>query len=214
MYLIVQRLRVWKEDGRWVTLPMEDFRMVEASEQSLGWGCAELPGTVYTATVGKLRIDVSVQTVYTVDGMERVEQEMLFWGSSTSYDTKPQPNAVFTSVAMVQSKRLAHLGSQAEQDEIGGLGLSVAPVWPGEEAPKELASAAGLGSGGGDDMGNSWASQRTEPGWGPSIELGGGGGESFDPQETPVFPEYFVADLYVDGLFIARTALYPQEGGQ
>jgi hypothetical protein len=52
-----------------------------------------------------------------------------------------------------------------------------------------------------------------DPGWGPSLALGGGGAGTFDPQEEPVFPEYFVADLYVSGSFAGRTELYPQEGG-
>lgn len=209
MYLLVQALRVEKEEGRWVAIPLEGFRMVEAVEQSLAWGCMELPGNVYTDTVGKLRVDVKVQTVYTVDNLEETD---LIWGRSASYDMDPKPHARFGRAAKTLSKQVTHSGTQPERDEISGLGVSVAPVYRGEDPPKELAPAGGYGSGGGDNLGNSWAAQKTEPGWGPSMELGGGGGGTFDPEKKPELPAYFVADLYVDGLFYARTELYPQEG--
>lgn len=63
IFLAVQNLRVEREDGRWVAVPLEEFRSIEATDQSLEWGCTELPGVRYTGVVDEFQLEVIVQTV-------------------------------------------------------------------------------------------------------------------------------------------------------
>lgn len=212
IYLAVQNLRVEKENGRWVAIPLEDFRNIEALDQSLGWGCMELPGVLYTCIVGDFRVEVNVQTVYTVDSTVENNNDINFmFVNSYFYDTTPKPNAKFTRAARTQSNGVMHLGSQEDRDLIEGLGISLAPVYKGEKRPTELPSPGNYGSGGGSNTGESWSSIKTSPGWGPYTELAGGGGGTFDPERNAVLPEFYVADFYVDGKLVDQIDLYPQK---
>ena len=137
MYLAVQNLRVEKENGRWVAIPLEDFRNVEATEQSLEWGCVELPGIVYSGVALDIRADVKVQTIYTVENaVQQDNSNYLFGNSSVYFDTTPKPNAAFNKAVRTQSESLTYLGTAEERDKIEGLGLSVAPVYSGEASRK------------------------------------------------------------------------------
>lgn len=211
IYLAVQNLRVEKENGRWVVIPLEDFRNIEASEQSLAWGCFELSGIVYSGTYNDIRIDVKIQNVYTVENTVQTQSSNFLLGNSTSYDTTPKPNAKFTFAASTNSSGLTHNGSAEDRDKIEQIGLSVASVYPGENRPDSLPIATGYNSGGSSNTGEHWSTQKTEPGWGPTIEFGGGGG-SIDPEHYDVvFPEYYVADLYINNELAAQLDLHLQE---
>lgn len=212
MYLAVQNLRVEKENDRWVVIPLEEFRNIEAIEQSLDWGCQELPGIVYSGFAADFRVDVKVQTIYTVESLVQQDNSNFLFENSTSYfDTTPIPNTEFTKAVRTQRESLTHLGTSEERDKIEGLGLSVAPVYPSEKRPENLTVATGYNSGGSSNTGESWGSQRTEAGWGPEIKFGGGGG-TIDPERDAVLPEYFVADLYVNDELVRQLDLQIQEG--
>lgn len=211
MYLAVQNLRVEKENGRWVVVALEDFRNVEAAQQSLEWGCFELPGMMYSGTHSDFRIDAKVQTVYTVENTVQNENSNFLFGNSTSYfDTVPKPNADFTRGARTQNEILTHLGTAEDREKIKRLGFSIASVYAGESRPTNLKvpirEESGVSSNGG-----SWINQRTEPGWGPAIKYGGGGG-TFDPNRDVALPEYYAADLYVNNELAAQLDLLLQEG--
>ncbi|MCI5648476.1 MAG: M56 family metallopeptidase [Fusicatenibacter sp.] len=213
MYLAVQNLRVEKENGRWIAIPLDDFQNVEAAEQSLDWGCLELPGMIYSGIASNICVDVKVQTVYSVESTVQTENSDFLFGNSISYfDTIPKPNAEFTRAARIWSESLTHLGTKEERDRIEGLGLSIAPKYSGEKRPENLADVTGYNSGGASSSGESWGGQRTEPGWGPTIELHSGGGGTFDPKQDAVLPEYYVADLYVNDELVAQLDLHRQEG--
>lgn len=213
MYLAVQNLRAEKENGHWVVVPLEKFRNVEATEQSLDWGCLELPGIVYSGVHSDFRIDAKVQTVYKVESTVQNDNSNFLFGNSTSYfDTTPKPNAEFIWAARTQSETLTHLGTAEDRGKIEGLGLSVAPVYSGEKRPDNLTAVTGYSSGGGSSNGESWGSQRTEPGWGPAIVLNRGGGGTFNPQRDAVLPEYYAADLYINNKLAAQLDLHLQEG--
>ncbi len=212
MYLAVQDLRVEKENGRWVAIPQEAFRYVEAVRQSLSWGCVELPGVVYSGTAAELRADIKAQTVYTVDSSVQQNSSPLFGYTTSYFDTTPKPNARFTDAAMVQTGTLTHLGTAQDRDQIGSLGLSVAPVYAGETRPDHLKMPSGS-SGGSSSSGERWSSLQMNPGWGPAVELFGGGG-TFDPEEDAELPEYYAADLYINGVLAAQLELRLQEVGE
>lgn len=211
MYLAVQNLRAEKENGRWVVITLGDFRNVEAIEQSLDWGCIDLPGIVYSGTHTDFRIDVKVQTVYTVESTVQSDNNNFLFGSTSYFDTTPKPNADFTWAARTQGEIITHLGTAEDRDKIEVLGLSIAPVYSGENRPKNLTVPVGGHSGGSSSNGESWSSQKTEPGWGPTITNDGGGG-TFDPNRDAVLPEFFAADLYVNDALIAQLDLKLQEG--
>ena len=212
MYLAVQNLRAEKENGRWVVVTLEDFRNVEATEQNLDWGCLEIPGIVYSGTYSNFRIDVKVQTIYTVESTVQDDNSNFFFGNDTSYfDTTPKPNAEFTWAARTQSEILTHLGTAEDREKIERLGLSISPVYAGEKRPENLTVPTGDNSGGSSNNGESWRSQRVEPGWDPIIKYDSGGG-TFDPNRDAVLPEYFVADLYVNDECVAQLDLQLKKG--
>lgn len=181
MWLAVQNLRVRKENGRWVASPLEEFRCIEAAEQSLDWGCTELPGFRYTGTAGDLRLDVTVQTMHQVE----------------STGGAPQPSTDFTRANRTQTEQVTHLGTQAQRDGITMVGFSLGPVYPGEPKPHNLPRIFGENASSSDMAGYSRSSRRVDPGWGPVLTFGGGGG-SLVPGRDPSLPESFVADLYTD----------------
>lgn len=212
MYLVVQNLRAEKENGRWVVTALENFRNVEAAEQALDWGCDELPGFVYSGTHSKFRIDVKVQTMYTVNSTVQNDNNSFFFGNGSSYyDTAPKPNTEFTLAARVQNDSLTHLGTAEDREKISKLGLSNSPVYAGEKRPEKLNAPTGGNSSGIGSNGESIGTGTVEPGWGPT-EVFGGGGTTFDPKRDAALPEYFVSDLYVNGEFVAQLDLQLKEG--
>lgn len=211
MCLAVQALRVEKENGRWVAVPLTEFCRVEAEEQCLKWGCRELPAVLYTGTVGDFRLEARWQTVYTVDSTVPNQDEWGFsFGGNSGYDTTPKPNTKFTEGSINQIDGVTHLGTQEARDRIESVGISVAPAFLGEARPKDLTWPGEDGSGGGNNAGESWGRQRTGHGWGPYVELSSGGG-TIDPEGETALPAFFVADFYVNGAFAGQIDLYPQE---
>ncbi len=210
MRLTVQRLRIEKQSGRWVSVPLENFKKLETEDESLDWGCKALPGTLYCGTAQNFRVEVKVQTVYTVDGALRESDDFWIGDSDDVFNTEPNPNADFTNLTRTQDESLTHLGTREERDKIGEIGLSAAPVYPGEKRPDTLRAATENSESGSSSDGVSWSSQTTEPGWGPTVTFGGGGG-TFDPQNDRVLPDYYVADLYIDGKLAERLDLYPDK---
>lgn len=210
MYLAVRKLCVKKENGRWVTVPLEDFRYIEATEMALEWGCFELPGMVYSGIAAGIRAEVKIQTVYTVDNTIQSESNNLFGDISSYYETKPKPNAEFTSAQSSQDLTCTHLGTGEERDAITQIGLSVEPVYSGEERPSLSAAKGGYYSES-SSTGSASSAQTTAPGWGPTLSLGGGG-TSFDPDDEAEAAEYYAADIYINNELAGQTELYLQEG--
>lgn len=213
MYLAVQKLRVEKEQGRWVAIPLEEFRAVEAVEQRLEWCCDALPGTVYSGMASGIRADVKIQTVHTVDSTVQRESGNWLFGSSSYYDTAPKPNAAFSWSARWQSTACTHLGTEAERETIYQIGLSVAPVCSGEARPEKLAVPSGDYASGSGSHGEDWTSRKTEPGWGPEIQLGSGGSSGEGDVSDHAHPLYYIAHLYINGEKTVEMDLYLQAGG-
>ena len=216
-YLAVQNLRVEKENGRWVAIPLEDFRHVETISQSLAWGCLGLPGITYAGESNDIRIEVTYQTIHTIDSTVTNQNDLWFM-SSSFYDTTPKPNAEFTNAARSQSTKCIYIGSDANKDSISQIGLSIAPVYEGDKRPtnlrdpsQELSKPIGDMMVGGSNTGEQWASKKLNPGWNSTITMDGGGG-STDPTKDVEHPEYFVADLYLNNEKVANIDLTLQKG--
>ena len=205
-----QLLRAQQEQGRWVVTPLGDFTVVETNRiEAINWGCPELSGILYSATYEEFLVELREQTVYEVDNWLRGSG---FFGGYSSFDLTPKPNAEFSKVSVSHYEKLIHLGTQEQRDEITYLGVGFAPAMPGEEPPDRAHVGSQNGSGSSSD-GSSWVNHPLEPGWGPVVDLlGGGSGYSADdyPQERPL---YYLAELYLNGRYTAALELLPQEGG-
>lgn len=208
IYVAFQTVRVQKENNRWVLITLEDFRTAESTDTAFEWGCRDLPGIVYTATADNMKVDVKIQTAYRVDSTKQTNDN--FFGNNTYYDATPLPNAEFTTAYISNSSKLTHLGTQEERNSIEYLGLAVAHVYEGESRPENMTAAIGYNSGGSSSSGDHWNSTKTDIGWGPELQFGGGG-SSIDPKDFITFPEYYAANLYIDGELAAQLDLYPEK---
>lgn len=209
IYVAFQRLRVEKENGRWVAIPLSEFQYVETGDKSLQWGCEDLPSYIYSGTNSNFRVDVQLQTVHMIDSSVQSESDFTFF-SESYFDTTPKINASFTSANQCSRKILTHLGTEEERNEISQLGVSVAKVNHGEDNPDDLTSASGGNFSGSSTNGSSWSSTTLKPGWEPTKHLGGGGG-SIEPEKDFVLPEYYAADVYVNNRLFTEIKLYLQE---
>ena len=210
MYLAVQNLRVEKENGRWVVISLEDFRYVETPKQSLAWGCTGLPGVTYAGETDDVRIEISYQTIHTIDSTVTQNNSFLF-SSGSYYDITPKPNAEFTWANRCHTVSCAYLGSESEKDEITYIGLSVSPVYKGDKRPNDLMVPSGDYKVTSSYTGEWCVSRKLDSGWGPALTMDGGGG-STDPTKDIEYPEYFVADLYFNNIKAANLDLLLQEG--
>ena len=210
LYLAVQNLRVEKENGRWVTVPLEDFHNITASDQRLEWGCAGLPGFTYSGTASEIQIDFTVQTIYYVDNWTgEGDNTFYMFGSDATFDMTPKPNAEFSSAFRTHFSNLTHLGTESERNGVRQIGLSVAPVFAGEKRPENLHAAVGDSSGGSSD-GETWFSSILDSGLEPMFCQPGSGG-SFDPVRENELPEYYAADLYINNKLTDQIELYLRE---
>ena len=210
MYLAVQNLRVEKENGRWVAIPLEPFRYVETRSQTIKWGCLGLPGITYSGEANDMIISVSYQTIHTVDSTVTQNNNFLF-GSSSYYDTTPDPNAEFNWANRSHSVTCTYLGSESEMDTISYIGLSISPVFEGDKRPNDLMVPSGDYKVTSSNTGEQCVSRKLNPGWGPTLTMDGGGG-STDPTKDVEHPEYFVADLYLNNEKVANLDLMLQKG--
>jgi len=216
-YLAVQNLRVEKENGRWIAIPLEGFRHVETISQSLSWGCLGLPSMTYSGEAKDFRVEVSYQTIHTIDLRVTVQHELSILSGSYS-DTTPNPNAEFSMASWSQALACIYLGNESEKDTITNISLSTVPVYSGEKRPntlrdpsQALSKPIGDMMSGGSNAGEQWASMKLNPGWNSTISMNGGGG-SIDPTKEVEHPEYFVADLYLNNEKVANLDLMLQKG--
>ena len=210
LFLAVQNVRVEKKAERWVAMPTEEFNFVKTTEADIAWGCNELPGIIYAGNSNEMQVDLKVQTVHAVESIKQDENNIIF-GDQMYYDTKPQPNAVFTEVVKMQSVRVTHLGTREERNDIKILGFSMAPVYSGDERPENLTPIIKEDAGFDIVSGEFWNNKKTEPGWGPSIEMSGCVGSfAAELDEIECLPEYYVADLYANNEITAQLDLHLQ----
>lgn len=209
-WLAVQNVRVEQENGRWVAIPLEEFRYVETGDQSFAWGCRELPGIVYAGEAEKFRIENVFQRVHVMTSPVTVQGQPLLTFNSR-YDTTPRPSGEFTEVTEMQYVNCTYLGDEEEKAAIRQIGLSVIPVYEGEERPEVLRKPYGADMGGSSTSGENWASRTVKAGWGPKVELNGGG--TVVPADmAEELPMYCAAELYLNGEKVAELDLTLQKG--
>ncbi len=215
-YLAVQKLRVENEDGRWVAIPLEAFRYAETVKDDLSFGCLELPYTTYSGVVNDMQIEVTYQTAHTIDPTATVQNGTgtildFFPYTMPIPDTTPNPDAEFSKAGAAQSRKCIYIGSEADKASVTHIGLSSIPVYAGEKPPENLHVSNGEDISGFSSEGEAWSSKELEPNW-DSVVLMDGGGGSVEPTKDMEYPEYFVAELYLNHNKIANLKLTEQKG--
>ena len=210
IYLAVQNLRVEKENGRWVAIPLEDFRHVETISQSLAWGCTGLPGIVYSGESHDFRVDIVFQTIHTVDS-KITNQNDIWFLSSSYYDTTPKPDAEFTSANTSHNTVFTYLGLDENKESITHIGVTSAPMYEGEKRPTDMIVPTGNNSSGGSSTGYHWSSKELHIGWDSVIPMNGGGSGG-NPKESIKYPRLYAADLYINNQKVAEMELILQRG--
>ena len=206
-YAAWQAVRAERQGDRWVVIPQGEFHLAElqlAREDLslLRYGDPALPAAVtYAADVDGLRLEIAWQTVHTVDNAVETGGSW-FFGSSTTFDTRPKPSARFDA-AMEYSY---FTGSETVPGAIDLVDrYAAAPVWADGSGP---ALAFGSGQGSSSD-GAFWGVGRDFGG------LSGGSGSGCDPDDPPARPDHYRMVLsYVDGREEQTVELRPVEGGE
>ena len=126
-----------------------------------------------------------------------------FFGTSTSFDTTPKPNALFDSAR--ESYDFTGTETVPGAAELVNR-YAAAPVWADGSGPS-LEFGSGQGS---SSDGTFWGNARDSGG----LQSGGGSGLGGDPNEAPVWPDHYRMVLsYVDGRAEQTVELRPVEGG-
>ena len=212
--LALQNLRVEKENGRWVAVPLEDFRLLKTKGTSLAWGDLTLPGFIYSGEANNMKIEFVLQTIHTVENTV-TDQNTSWFFSSSHYITVPKPNTDFTDEYSSNYIRCYHTGAESERWSISRLGFSTMPVYEGEERPEVLTvpkDNATISKSSSYVTGEQCISQLLSTEWGPVLTLDGGG-SSGEPKKKINLPEYFAADLYINSVKVAELDLVLQKGG-
>lgn len=209
--IAIQNLRVKKENGRWVAIPLEDFRLLETKGTSLAWGDLALPGFIYSGEANNMKIECVFQTVHTVDNTVTESNRFSFL-SSSYFNTVPKPNTKFTGAYKGTQIICTYTGNESEKGAFEHLGLSTAPVYYGTDRPELTVPGNYEYTISNSTDGELCISQKLYPHWGPIIEIGGGG-SSGDPTKNIGLPEYYAADLYINGEKVAELDLTLQKGG-
>lgn len=200
IYLAIQQVSVTLEQSRWVVLPLEPFQVVQTTDCDLNWGCEALPSYVFADEAADFQVELRLQKVFEVDNT--LWQENGFFGSYTRFDLTPKPNASFSTVYWNQYSRCIYLGTESDKASITSLGLTSAPMQSGKERPVLRSPVQSSGS---SSTGELWCGRTLIQPWGPDVLIlmdGGGSGHGFD-RESFSLPDYYAADLYING---ARTA--------
>lgn len=207
----MQLLRVEKEQDRWIVRELGDFDTVETSYiEAINWSCSELPGLRYVGTHEELVLEVKLQTVHEVDNWIYSSG---FFGGSSSFDLTPKPDAEFSQVAVSHDRTITHLGTQEQRNAITYIGFGITPVMEGDQAPEHTIIGSRQDYSGSSTDGSSWVNRSLEQGWGPVLELLGGGSRSPAKELPPEIPQYYFAELYINGRCAASLDLTLQEGG-
>ena len=211
-YLAVRNLRVQKENGRWVALPLEDFRYTESRfAADIAWGCYDLPGIVYAGEVDDFHIEMKLQTVHTLYGSDTNTSDLSFL-DEVRYDTAPNPNGKFNFATRDQSAYCIYLGDESKKDTITHVGFAYSSVYEGKKRPVNPTIPVDWYGTSSSNQGSGYASILLKPEWDSLIDLNGGG-SGVDPYQKTEFPQCYAVDFYINGEKTATVDLYPKEGG-
>ena len=206
-----QPVSVYKENGRWVLTPLGGFEFIMTNDKNIGWGCIDLPGDIYVGEAANMRAEVKSQTVCVVNNKIQNSDLGFIFPNTAFYDMKPKPHAEFEYMTCANRTSLVHLGTQSERDTIWQTGLSSMAVYGDEERPALAPAASGSLTSSSTD-GSFIMSAERKPGWGPIALVGGGGGHTYwGDTEIHAGPEYYAADLYINGKLVGSIDMVKGE---
>lgn len=211
-YLAYQTVRVEREGPRWVVMPVEEITVIEVRPDFIYWAGRSVPCRVYSAETDNFRVDVQFLTCFEIDNTVEVTNDFSWaFGSTTYFDTVPKPNAEFSKVRYKEDVYVTWIGSDEDKEAVQSLGISTSLASDEEERPFLRGPGSGNSSGSSSD-GTSWASRYLGPDW-ESVQtmIGSGSDLPFD-YDSSILPDYYAADLYVNGQRVAELELRPEEG--
>ena len=213
MKIAVQQVRVEQERGRWVVRPLTAPVSDLIPECSLYWGelnldpYGHLPSNLYVGEGADFRVTAQYTRVASLDN---AIAEPGFLQSSTRFDFVPRPNDDFDQVRTTYLYSAEYLGEDSASIET--LGISTEPYGAGESRPTLALIPAQVEGSGGSSGGTHWSNRHLDPGWGPEVPLGGGGGsDPYDSDTAFAAPAAVAADLYLNGEKAAELTLLPEE---
>lgn len=215
VFVAYQKIRAEKENGRWFVTPLSEFNYVATEYTWTNSGCTDLPAKTYTATAKDFQVDISYQTVYVIDNQKEINNGdaiSSMFGPSWTFNDVPIPNAKFSAAYDNHEVLATHLGTENERKDISQVGISLLSIYNEEDKSTELTPATGRTASGGGSDGTSWGSRTTHEDWGPTLLLtSGGGGGTFSEYLDNDYPEYFIADLYVNNELYTQMELRVNE---
>jgi len=129
------------------------------------------------------------------------------------YDTTPNPNVTFNYAAKSRSAQCIYLGEEADKDRFTHIGLMYSPVEQGEKRPVLSPMPSVSDGSGGSNTGGSWTSKPLKSEWNSTVHLNGGSSIYRTSMGIIESPQYYAADLYLNGEKAAELDLYPLKGG-
>ncbi len=201
-HIAYQTVKVTKEDGRWVAVPVGDFEYTTTYNSLLGYGCKEMPYLEYTGVMGDLQVFIGEQHVYTKDSYVRING---IFDTSSQYNTVPFPNARFSKVSVDQQISILLAPGVENPTHIG---ISAAPVYGDDYPDEEFFIPTGTNGGGTNPNGGVY--------WGREISKStdltekfnlGGCGSTYQPASIRDFPTSYVADVYINEGLTGRVDL-------
>ena len=136
-------------------------------------------------------MDINYQTMHGMDNTIIVDS---LFGSGTSFDTVPRPNAEFDWVRYLQTHSITHSGTQEQRDRIRHIRLSIAEIQEGQERPQLSEPLSGNSVSSSTD-GTSLVSVTLDKGWGPVQYMNGSGGSGSPDVMSDHSPYGFAVDL-------------------
>ncbi len=221
-WLALQRLRVEKQQGRWVVLPQEDFRAVKTSRgvgqtYLTNFGLAEGEEWDYIAyadSMDDIRVEVRYMTSAT---MNRVSINDFYPTSFidsmvnySTFDLTPKPAGEFNDYWAHQDLVVIVPEAEAYAPPIRWVGVSASPMESLKAQRPELKRPLTVNSGGGDSDGGVFGSSTVNSGQ-QEVKISGGANSGHTLKNFQ-FPKLYAAELYINGVKTADLTLLPEEG--
>ncbi len=183
----IQELHIFKEDVRWVVMPLSDFSYTVTYKMLNEWGCDDLPGIKYTATTDDFIIEYNYQLCFS------------FENNDSHTVTKDPSTSAYFSVAYVNTySSVTYIGTEENKSNITSLGLATETYSREDEFPEFSNKISGTFSS--SNSSGSFVSSTGNRELRDNKVLFGGGSHSTDPDKIQSrIPECIAAGLYVNG---------------
>ncbi len=181
----VRQIHIYKEDGRWVVMPLSDFRYITTYKMLDQWGCEDLPGIKYTAVTENFIIEYNYQLTF------RIEEN----ASSTSDISL---SAHFSEAYINTYASLTYIGPEEKKADITAVGLATETYSRDKEFPEFKSTVTGnfSSSSSSKDYFSSLVNRESLY----NVMIFSGGGRSTDPDKTKEkIPECIAAGIYING---------------